>query len=54
MLSLPNDMERGGGGGYDDQLVSSRDEGSVGAVHVADDGGACGVYGEKAGVTGDS
>ena len=52
--SLPNDMERGGGGGYDDQFMSSRDEGSVVAVQVAECDGAWGVKGEKAGVMGDS
>lgn len=36
--------------------MSSREGGSAvtGVVQVADGGGACGVYGEKAGVIGDS
>lgn len=53
MLSAPNEREREGGAGYEDQAMSSLDDGSD-PDHVADDGGACGVYGEKAGVMGES
>lgn len=50
-----NDIERGGGAGYEDQETSSRGADSLvtGAFHPAD-GGAWGVYGEKDGVIGDS
>jgi hypothetical protein len=53
--SPPNDIERGGGGGYDDQGMSSRgaDSALTGAFHPAEVG-AWGVYGENEGVMGDS
>jgi hypothetical protein len=45
MLSAPNDSERGGGAGYDDQAMSSLDDDSepTEADQVAEGGGACGV-----------
>lgn len=44
MLSAPKDMDRGGGAGYDDQVISSLEEESepTDADHATDDG-ACGV-----------
>ena len=45
MLSAPNDRDRGGGAGYDDQAMSSLEDDSepTDADQVADGGGACGV-----------
>lgn len=56
MLSPPNDRDRGGGAGYEDHARSSLVDGSeaIDVDQVADGGGAWGVYGENAGVIGDS
>lgn len=55
MLSGPYDKDREGGAGYG-QDVSSLDRGSefTDADQVADGVSACGVYGENAGVMGES
>jgi hypothetical protein len=55
MVSAPKERDRGGGAGYDDQAMSSLDGSLPTDVdHGAEGGGACGVYGENAGVIGES